>query len=100
MKGLKDNMMLGAGMGLIAPLFGLLAFKWAKFGVFSYTEFFQFIFLQPGFRVLSAGLSVSLLANALLFTVCINTRKDQIAKGIFISTCVYGIIILLIKAIA
>jgi hypothetical protein len=99
MKGVKDDMKIGIVLGMIAPVFGLLAFKWARFGVFSYTEFFQFIFLQPGHRVLSAGLSVSLLANALLFTVCINTRKDKIAKGAFISTCVYGVAILLIKAI-
>lgn len=99
MKPLKDDMILGSVMGMIAPVFGLLAFKWSKFGIFSYTEFFQFIFLQPGLRVLSAGLSVSLLANALLFNICINTRKDKIAKGLFISTCVYGVVILLIKAI-
>ncbi len=100
MKGLKDDVIIGAGIGLIAPVIGLLAFKWARFGVFSYTEFFQFIFLQPGHRVLSAGLSVAMVANALVFTICINTKKDKIAKGVFISTCIYGIVILLLKAIS
>jgi ABC-type uncharacterized transport system permease subunit len=45
-------------------------------------------------------MSLSLLANALVFTVCINTRKDNIAKGVFVTTAVYGLVILLIKTFA
>jgi hypothetical protein len=100
MKGLNDKLSIGVILGFIAPVLGLLIFKWSRFGVFSYKEFFQFIFLQPGFKVLSAGLSVALLANALVFTICINTRKDNIAKGVFVSTCLYGLVILLIKTFA
>ncbi len=96
----KDNLKLGLVLGLIAPLGGLLLFKWYKFGIFTFKEFFQFIFLEPGFKTLSAGLSLSLLLNALLFTLYINSRKDNTAKGIFITTAVYGMIILLIKTFA
>ncbi len=96
----KDNLKLGLVLGLIAPLGGLLLFKWYKFGIFTFKEFFQFIFLEPGFKTLSAGLSISLLLNALLFTLYINSRKDNTAKGIFITTAVYGLIILLIKTFA
>ncbi len=96
----KDNLKLGLVLGLIAPLGGLLLFKWYKFGIFTFKEFFQFIFLEPGFKTLSAGLSISLLLNALLFTFYINSRKDNTAKGIFITTAVYGLIILLIKTFA
>ena len=80
----KDSTKLGLILGLIAPIFGLLIFKWYKFGIFSMKEFFQFISLEPGFRTLSAGLSLSLLANAIVFTLYINTNKDNTAKGIFI----------------
>ena len=96
----KDNLKLGLVLGLIAPLGGLLLFKWYKFGIFTFKEFFQFIFLEPGFKTLSAGLSISLLLNALFFTLYINSRKDNTAKGIFITTAVYGLIILLIKTFA
>jgi hypothetical protein len=96
----KDNTKLGLLLGLIAPLTGLLIFKWYKFGIFSLKEFFQFLYVEPGFRTLSAGLSVSLLANALLFTLYINAEKDKTGKGIFITTCVYGFVILLIKTFA
>ena len=95
-----DNLTLGLSLGFVAPIIGFFIFKWYKFGIFSLKEFFQFIYLQPGHQVLSAGLSVSLLANALLFTLLVNSHKDKTAKGIFFSTLFYGVIILLIKAFA
>jgi len=97
---LKDNLKLGMIWGLIAPVLGFLTFKWYKFGIFSYKEFFQFLYVEPGFRTLSAGMSISLLANALIFTLYINARKDRTAKGIFITTAIYGFFILLIKTFA
>jgi hypothetical protein len=96
----KDNLKLGMVLGLIAPILGFLAFKWYKFGIFSYKEFFQFLYVEPGFRTLSAGMSISLLANALIFTLYINARRDRTAKGIFITTAIYGFFILLIKTFA
>jgi hypothetical protein len=96
----KDDTRLGLILGAIAPLLGILLFKWTKFGIFSFKEFFQFIYLEPGFKTLSVALSLSLLANALIFTLYINAQKDKTAKGIFITTCVYGVVILLIKTFA
>lgn len=96
----KDNTKLGLILGLIAPMFGMMIFKLYKFGIFSLKEFFQFIFVEPGFRTLSAGLSISLLANAIIFTLYINAQKDNTAKGIFITTTIYGLAILLIKTFA
>lgn len=93
----KDQLAFGLILGALAPLLGLLIFKQYKFGVFSFKEFFQFLVVEPGFRTLSAALSLSLLANALLFTLYINAHKDRTAKGIFIFTLFYGLIILLIK---
>lgn len=93
----KDNFWLGLIMGILAPIVGLLLLKNYKFGVFSYKETLQYIFLEPGYKTLSAGLSVSLLLNALLFTLYINAGKDKTAKGIFAFTLVYGLFILLVK---
>jgi hypothetical protein len=56
--------------------------------------------VEPGFRTLSAALSLSLLANAVVFTLYINAGKDQTAKGVFITTAIYGLIVLLIKTFA
>ena len=93
----KDNFLLGLLLGTIAPLLGLLIFKWYKFHVFTFKETFQFMTLEPGFKTLTVALSLSLLLNALLFTIYINSSKDNTAKGIFATTVVYGLLVLSIK---
>jgi hypothetical protein len=93
----KDKFWFGCILGLIAPLLGLLIFKFYKFPLDSYSDVFYFMIHQQGHLVLSAALSVSLLLNAILFTVYINTLRDNTAKGIFATTMFYGLIILLIK---
>jgi hypothetical protein len=93
----KDNFLLGLILGILAPFLGLLIFKYSKFSVFSFRETFQFLTLEPGFRTLSVALSLSLLLNALLFTIYINSGKDNTAKGIFVTTLLYGLIVLSIK---
>ena len=96
----KDNFYFGLVMGTIAPLLGLLLFKFVKFKVFTFKEVIQFMLVEPGFRTLSVALSLSLLLNAALFTIYINSRKDYTAKGIFATTLVYGLIVLIIKTFA
>ena len=93
----KDSILLGLILGAFAPLMGLVIFKMYKFSVFSFKETFQYVTVEPGFRTLTVALSLSLLLNALLFTIYINTAKDNTAKGIFITTLIYGLIVLCIK---
>ena len=93
----KDNFWMGAIMGLIAPIVGIIIFKMNKFRVFSFSETFQYLFLEPGFKTLTVALSLSLLLNALLFTIYINARKDKTAKGIFATTLLYGLLVLIVK---
>lgn len=93
----KDNFTFGLLLGLIAPLAGLLMFKLTKFESFSISDTLQFMLNESGYRTLTATLSVSLLANAILFTIYINKKVDKTAKGIFVTTLVYGLFILLIK---
>ncbi|MFT3911210.1 MAG: hypothetical protein QM737_17450 [Ferruginibacter sp.] len=95
----KDNFIFGMIIGLIAPLLGLLLFKIYKFGVFTFKETFQFLVYEPGFRTLTVGLSLSLLLSALMFTLYINSGKDKTAKGIFVTTMIYGLFILIVKTI-
>ncbi|MEP7164030.1 MAG: hypothetical protein ABI741_05005 [Ferruginibacter sp.] len=93
----KDSLIFGIVIGMIAPIVGLLLFKIYKFGIFTYKETFQFMYYEPGHKTLSVGMTLSLLLNAFLFTIYINGMRDKTAKGIFISTVLYGITILLIK---
>ena len=93
----KDSITLGIILGMIAPVLGIVMFKIYKFGIFTYRETYDFMRLEPGHKTLSVALTLSLLLNALLFTIYINAAKDNTAKGIFISTVLYGIAVLLLK---
>jgi hypothetical protein len=94
----KDNLKLGILLGFLAPLLGMLGYYFFKFyPVISLSEFWMLLRMNRGFFT---GLtSIMLIANAVLFTIFINTRRDQTAKGIFVITLVYGIAVLLVKII-
>ena len=93
----KDNFIFGFIMGLIAPFAGFAVFKYRQLGPLSYFEALQFIFVQPGHKMLTVAISLSLMANAILFTIYINAHIDKTAKGIFVATLIYAITALSIK---
>ncbi|MDB5230313.1 MAG: hypothetical protein JWN76_1118 [Chitinophagaceae bacterium] len=93
----NDKVQLGLILGFIAPFFGVIFFYFWKFRPLTFFEFLQYLGIQKA--LISSMISVSLLANAILFTIYINTRRDHTAKGIFIATCVYAIAGLLFKLI-
>ena len=91
----KDNFIFGMALGFIAPLIGFMLYKFVKFKEFSLAYMFQFLKLNP--NLISVFISVSLLANAVLFTIYINGHRDKTAKGIFTLTLIYAIIALIYK---
>jgi hypothetical protein len=94
----KDNLKLGIGLGLLAPLLAMVIYYLLNFlHAFSMSEFFYV--LRTNKALLTAITSICLLANAVLFTIYINTHRDQTAKGIFVATLLYGIFILVYKLI-
>ena len=94
----KDNFIFGTVLGFLGPLLGIVIFKFTRFQANSLKETIDFmLFGESGYRTLSVALSLSLLVNAVLFTIYINSRKDKTAKGIFALTCVYGILVLCLK---
>jgi hypothetical protein len=94
----KDNFIFGAILGFLGPLLGIIIFKMTRFRLNSFSDTLDFmLFQETGHRTLSVALSLSLLVNAILFTIYINSHKDKTAKGIFTLTCVYGLLVLCIK---
>lgn len=91
----KDNLKLGLVLGFVGPIAGLLLLHQLMYSSLALAEFLE-VFLHENRLITSIG-SLSLLANAILFTVYVNTKRDETAKGIFIVTVVYGITILLLK---
>lgn len=92
----KDNLRFGLLLGIIAPMFGMMLYYFIQFrNLLTIGEFFHVILVEK--RLLTAIVSVSLVANAAIFTYYVNKRKDRTAKGIFIATCIYGAASLLWK---
>lgn len=93
----KDNLKLGLILGLLGPLLGLV-FVYLLKDDFSGLPFGDFVdlFLHDNKLITSIG-ALCLLANAVLFTIYINTQRDKTAKGIFVTTLIYGIAILILK---
>ena len=91
----KDNLRLGLTLGLIGPLLGLVIIYFVRFPSYSFKEFLDY-FMHDSKMITSVG-ALSLLANAILFTIYVNTHRDNTAKGIFIVTLIYGIGILVLK---
>jgi hypothetical protein len=91
----RDNLKLGLLLGLIGPILGLIVVYFVKFSSISFLEFFD-LFIHENKLITSLG-TICLLANAVIFTFYINTHRDQTAKGIFVTTLIYGIGILMLK---
>jgi len=91
----KDILKLGLVLGLIAPLIGLVVIYFIKFPSINFVDFMD-SFIHDNRLITSFG-SLSLLANVILFTLYVNTQRDKTAKGIFLVTLIYGIVILVLK---
>ena len=91
----KDNFVFGLILGFLAPFAGFLVYKFIKFRSLSFTEMIQWLKFNP--QLITVVVSLSLLANAILFTLYVNSHKDRTARGIFAFTCIYAIIALLFK---
>ena len=94
----KDSLRWGIVLGFLAPVLGMFIYYLVQFRMFTLREFFQVLFYQKA--LLTGIVSISLIANAVVFTYYINTRRDRTSRGIFIATCIYAIAALLYKMFA
>jgi hypothetical protein len=94
----KDNLKFGIFLGILGPLLAMLIYYfWVFSRTISLSEYFYV--LGNNKQLLTAISSISLLANAVFFTIYINTHRDQTAKGVFVATLIYGIAVLVYKLI-
>ena len=93
-----DNLILGIILGIVAPIIGMIVFKMINLPYTDFSTFLHDVFLNNTYRpLLTSMLTVSLIANAFIFSAFIHFKKDKSAKGVFITTAFYAVIILLIK---
>ncbi|MBM3440219.1 MAG: hypothetical protein FJX94_05100 [Bacteroidetes bacterium] len=92
-----DKYPFGVAIGAIAPVFGILIYYFLKVdtSTIGFGMFMEYFFKTKA--LLTAVGSLSLIANIVLFTLFINSRKDKTAIGIFAITVMYGLIILYAK---
>jgi hypothetical protein len=94
----KDNLKFGILLGILGPLLAMLLYYfWVFSRTIQLTEYFYV--LRTNKQLLTAISSISLLANAILFTIYINTHRDKTAKGVFVATLLYGITVLVYKLV-
>ena len=90
-----DKLPFGIVLGALAPVLGIVVYKFTKAPSYSFSEFINMFFhTKP---LLTAVGSLCLIANIILFTLFINARRDKTAIGIFIMTVMYGAMILYAK---
>lgn len=94
----RDSLKLGLLLGFVAPLVSLVIYYFIKFyPLFSVNDFFTFI--KQNKNQITAISVPCLILNIALFTIYINSHRDQTAKGIFAITLVYAIAALVLKFI-
>ena|SRR5882672_2959902 len=95
----KDNLKLGIAIGLVAPLLAMILYYYWNFSrAMTLSEYLNLLVTNK--PLLTGVSSISLIANAICFTIYINTHRDKTAKGIFVATLAYGIGVLVYKLIS
>jgi hypothetical protein len=91
----RDSLTLGLILGFIAPLISVAGYYFIRFRIFSFGEYLSALMRN---KPLLTGITIPcLLLNIALFTIYINTHRDQTAKGIFTITLLYAIASLMLK---
>ncbi len=92
----RDDIRLGLLLGFLTPILSLGIYYLVKFyPLFTLSDFLSFITSNP--NQVTAISVPCLVLNIALFTIYINSQRDQTAKGIFSVTLVYAIGSLLVK---
>lgn len=86
--------MVGLLIGLLGPSIGILIFYYFNF---STSELHDFLNLSVKERLLSPLLSLCCVINLGLFYLFIQFDKYLSARGVILSTFLYGFIIVLLK---
>ena len=94
----RDNIKFGLLLGFLSPLISLVIYYFLRFyPLFTVSDFFNFVSTNKS--QITAISVPCLLLNIALFTIYINSHRDETAKGIFAVTLIYAIAALVLKFI-
>lgn len=91
----RDNVYLGAFLGLIFPVIGFLLYYVFMFSD-SYTlrGYWNFLFVS---RNISAALSLAIILNLPVFLLSLSNHHYQTVRGVVGVTIFYGVLIIIFK---
>jgi fatty acid desaturase len=93
----RDELRLGLLLGLLAPMLLFFIIYQVRFSHYNLGEFFHLFPTEK--RLITFFGAWCLVGNIALFTAYVNTGRDRTARGIFIVSLIYGIGVLLAKAV-
>src|SRR2546423_7849466 len=92
---IRDNVYLGAFLGLIFPVIGFLLYWIFKFSdQLSLQEYWNTLFSTGS---MSAALSLAIIVNLAVFFFNLSNRRYETVKGIVGATIFYGVLIIIFK---
>ena len=91
----KDDLRFGLLLGFLGPIISFFGYYLWKFRIYGMDEFVGY--LRTNKQLVTAITIPCLVLNIALFTLYINTRRDETAKGIFAVTILYAVTALLFK---
>ena len=91
---IKDHFLTGFISGLIAPVFGF----WIYYLIsFRYMSFQSYVTRLTELGLEAGVISLSLIANLIVFFYFIRTKTDRSARGVIGATFLYGLLIVILK---
>jgi hypothetical protein len=91
---LRDHTLIGILAGLTGPILGILIFYFANFSTSPFLQFFQMAARQ---NLLSPLLSLCAVINLGIFFLFIKANTLNCARGVILSTFIYGVMIVIFK---
>jgi hypothetical protein len=92
-----DNTPLGLALGILAPVAGFFLYYLVRFYP-HHLGFYQYLLLfRQNHQLIPAVMSISVLANAVIFFLYTQYKKDLTAKGILVATLLYALVVVLLK---
>jgi len=92
----RDSRLTGFITGLLAPFIGLYIYYLISFHYMSLRSFINRI---TELQLLAGVMSLSLIANLVLFFFFLRTKADRSAYGVIGATFLYGLIIVYLKVV-
>lgn len=92
-----DDLKLGVLLACLLPVAVFFIIYLVRFSYYPFADFMATI--REESRLITFFAAWCLVANIGLFTLFINTRRDRSAKGVFITTVVYGIAFMVLKTL-